>query len=84
MIRLDELERDALIVVCAISAGIHGALTPDHLSEGTGAGLGFLVATVLLAALAIVLTLRPQGTAAPAIADLLSDGLVAQFPARFR
>ena len=79
MIRLDELERDVLIVVCAISAGIHGALTPDHLSEGTGAGLGFLVATVLLAALAVVLTLRPQVTAAPATAGAVLTGLIVSY-----
>ncbi len=79
MIRLDELAWDALIAVCAISSGIHASLTPDHLSEGTGAGLGFLVATVLLAALAVVLTLRPQGTAAPATAGVVLTGLIASY-----
>ena len=79
MIRLAELERDALILVCAISAGIHAALTPDHFSEGTGAGLGFLVATVLLAALAVVLTLRPQGTAATATAGVVLAGLIVSY-----
>ena len=42
-----DVERDALIVVCAISAGIHAALTPAHLADETGAGVGFVVATVL-------------------------------------
>lgn len=60
MITLAVLERDAVIVACAISAGIHAALTPDHLVEGTGSGLGFLAAAVLLAALAAELTLRPS------------------------
>ncbi|HWJ32691.1 MAG TPA: hypothetical protein VNR59_10160, partial [Gaiellaceae bacterium] len=46
------LRLDAVIVTCAISAGIHAALAPDHFHEATGAGVGFVVATVLLAALA--------------------------------
>ena len=79
MIRLDELERDAVIVVCAISAGIHGALTPEHFSEGTGAGLGFLVATVLLAALATVLTVRPPSATALATSGVVLTGLIASY-----
>jgi hypothetical protein len=71
-----ELRRDIVILACAISAGIHGALVPDHFDEGIGAGLGFGVATVLLAAVAVALTLRPAGGlvltgAAAAFAGLL-------------
>jgi hypothetical protein len=51
---------DVAIVVCAVSAGIHAALTPDHFREGAGAGGGFLAATVLLAGLAVALTRRPD------------------------
>ena len=54
-----ELRIDLVILTCAISAGIHGALVADHFEEGTGAGLGFVVATVLLAVLAVVLTRKP-------------------------
>ena len=36
------LRRDVVILACAISAGIHGALVPDHFDEGDGAGLGFV------------------------------------------
>ena len=36
-----ELERDTVIVACAVSAGIHAALTPEHFDEGFGAGAGF-------------------------------------------
>ena len=51
---------DALILVCAISAGIHAALAPEHFAEeGIPAGAGFVVSAVLLAALAVVLTVRP-------------------------
>ena len=49
---LVELRIDIVILACAISAGIHGALVEDHFREGTGAGIGFVVATVLLAAVA--------------------------------
>jgi hypothetical protein len=55
-----ELRTDVVILSCAISAGIHGALVPDHFEEGAGAGLGFVAATLLLALLAVVLTHRPN------------------------
>jgi hypothetical protein len=47
---------DAVILACAISAGIHGALVPDHFDEGVGAGVAFVAATVILSALAALLT----------------------------
>ena len=56
---LAELRTDVVILACAISAGIHGALVPEHFAEGAGAGLGFVVATVLLAVLAVVLSRKP-------------------------
>lgn len=49
--RLD-MQRQLLVVTCAISAGIHAALVPQHLEEGLGAGLGFLAAALLLAGVA--------------------------------
>jgi hypothetical protein len=77
--RRDGVERDGVVVTCAISAGIHAALTPDHLSERAGAGLGFLGAAVLLAALAVVLTVRPSSTAALAAACVVLTGLIASY-----
>ena len=56
MITRAALERDAVIVACAISAGIHGALVPEHLEEGAAAAGGFAVSAVLLAALAVAVT----------------------------
>jgi hypothetical protein len=53
------LRVDLVIVAAAIGAGIHGALVPEHFDERTGAGAGFVAAAVLLAPLAIALTLRP-------------------------
>ena len=73
-----ELRTDLVILTCAISAGIHGALVPDHFEEGTGAGLGFVFATVLLAALAVLLTREPTQPALLATAVVFA-GLVASY-----
>lgn len=74
-----ELRRDVVILACAISAGIHGALVPAHFDEGTGAGLGFAAATVSLAALAVALTLRPPSALALAAAAAVFAGLLANY-----
>jgi xanthine/uracil/vitamin C permease (AzgA family) len=55
-----ELKVDAIILACAVSAGIHGALVPDHFKEGAGAGIGFVIATVALAGSAVALTRNPS------------------------
>ncbi len=55
-----ELRSDIIILACAVSAGIHAALVPAHFREGLGPGIGFVVATGLLAVLAVVLTRRPS------------------------
>ncbi len=79
MITFDGLERDVLIVACAISAGIHAALTPGHFAEGTGPGLGFAAAAVLLAGLAVGLTQGPASTLAVAGAGAVLAGLIASY-----
>jgi hypothetical protein len=70
--------RDLVIVACAISAGIHAALSPEHFRERTGAGVGFLAAAVILAAVAVGLTRRPGsgmllGLTAASLAGLLGS-----------
>lgn len=72
------LRLDALIVICAISAGIHAALAPDHFRETTGAGVGFVAATVALVVLAVVLTRRPSQAAFAASAAVFA-GLMASY-----
>jgi hypothetical protein len=62
-VTLAELRTDAVILACAISAGVHGALVPDHFEEGMGAGLGFVAATVLLSILGVALTRKPTEVA---------------------
>ena len=73
-----ELRIDLVILTCAISAGIHGALVQNHFEEGTGAGLGFVVATVLLAVLAVVLTRKPTQLALLGTAAVFA-GLIASY-----
>ena len=38
MIGRAAIKRDLVIIACAISAGIHAALTPELLAEGAAAG----------------------------------------------
>jgi hypothetical protein len=73
------LGSDIVILACAISAGIHGALVPLHFDEGTGAGLGFVAATVLLTVVAAALTLRPASALALACAVVVLLGLLASY-----
>jgi hypothetical protein len=75
---LTELRIDLVILTCAVSAGIHGALVQDHFGEGTGAGVGFVVATVLLAVLALALTRSPSRFALVATAAVFA-GLITSY-----
>jgi hypothetical protein len=77
-VTLAELRTDLVILACAISAGIHGALVSDHFDEGTGAGVGFLAATVLLAILAVALTRKPTQLALLATAAVFT-GLIVSY-----
>jgi hypothetical protein len=78
-VRLADLRNDLVILACAISAGIHAALTPSHFDEGTGPGLGFAAATVALTGIVIWLTWRPASTPALAAAAATLSGLVASY-----
>jgi CHASE2 domain-containing sensor protein len=75
-VSLAELRTDLIILACAISAGIHGALIPDHFEEGRAAGAGFVGATLLLGILVAVLTRKPTQLAfvvtAAALAALIA------------
>jgi CHASE2 domain-containing sensor protein len=78
-VNLAGLRRDVVILACAVSAGIHGALVPGHFDEGTGAGLGFLVAAASLAGLVVWLTRRPTSNLAAAAAAATFVGLLASY-----
>jgi peptidoglycan/LPS O-acetylase OafA/YrhL len=73
------LKRDLLIVTCGVSAGVHGALVPEHLRESTAAGGGFIAATVLLVALVIALTLRSDPRPAAAAAAFTLGALLVSY-----
>jgi hypothetical protein len=78
-VSLAELRGDIVILACAISAGIHGALVPGHFAEGIGAGVGFVAAAVALAGLVVWLTWRPANASALAAAALTFAGLLASY-----
>jgi hypothetical protein len=71
-----ELERDLVIVACAISAGIHAALAPGHWAEGVAAGAAFAASAFVLAGLAVALTRRPGIPALAGAAAVLAGLLV--------
>ena len=73
------LRRDVVILACAVSAGIHGALAPAHFDDGVGAGIAFAVSAAVLAGLALWLTLRPAGPLPPAVAALVFAGLLVSY-----
>jgi hypothetical protein len=77
-VTIAELRLDMVILACAVSAGIHAALSPEHFQEGTGAGVGFVAATVLLAVLAVVLTGNPSQAALVATAAVFV-GLITSY-----
>jgi hypothetical protein len=76
---VSSIRRDVVILACAISAGIHGALAPAHFAEGVGAGVGFVAATVALASLAFVLTRYPDSAVALLGAAGVFGGLIASY-----
>jgi hypothetical protein len=70
-----------LILVCAISAGVHAVLAPAHFEEGPTLGLGFGAAAFALATLAVLLDRRPQSRAAMHTAALVLGGLIVAYAA---
>jgi hypothetical protein len=73
-----DVARDLVVVACAISAGVHGALVPVHLDESAAAGAAFAAAAVLLAGLAAALTRFPSPATVAATAAVLT-GLLAAY-----
>jgi hypothetical protein len=73
------LSRNLVILACAISAGVHGALVPEHFREGTAPGLGFLAAAVALGTLALGLTMAPASPPLLAGAAVTFAGLLVSY-----
>jgi hypothetical protein len=78
-VRGTKVERDVVVLAGAISAGIHGALVPGHFAEGTGAGVGFLAATVALVVLVVALTFSPASPLALTGAAGVFAGLIVAY-----
>ena len=76
---MTSLKRDLVVVAAAVSAGIHGALAPDHLRERAAAGGGFVAATLLLATSVVLLTHVPESVWALVVAALVFAGLLAGY-----
>ena len=68
---MSDRARDVLVVCCAVSAGIHAALTPEHFDERVAAGVGFALSAVLLAGIALLLARRPTALLVDAAVVLL-------------
>ena len=73
------MRRDVVILACAISAGIHGALVPAHLDESPAAGWAFAASTAILAVLAVALTRRPAARVPLTFAAATLGGLLAAY-----
>jgi hypothetical protein len=71
--------RNALVVACAISAGIHAGLAPAHLRQEPAVGAGFLASVLVLGALCITLTALPRSLAPVAAASLVLAGLLVAY-----
>jgi hypothetical protein len=78
-VSLAELKGDIVILACAVSAGIHAALVPRHFEESTGAGLGFVGATIALAGLVGWMTWRPASPGPLAAAVVTLAGLLGSY-----
>jgi hypothetical protein len=76
--------RNALVVTCAASAGVHAALVPEHLKENAVLGGGFAVAAVCLFASAATFARARAADrlAAPATGVLLIGLIVAYVVSR--
>jgi hypothetical protein len=78
-VSLAELRAAVVILACAVSAGIHGALVPEHFDEGAAAGVGFAAATLALGAVVLSLTRRPGNRPALGASAALLGGLIASY-----
>jgi xanthine/uracil permease len=70
------MRRDLVIVACAISAGIHAALAPDHSAESAAMGAAFATSAAALAVLAVLLTIEVTAEALATTAGLFAALIV--------
>jgi hypothetical protein len=70
-----------VVAACAVSAGAHAGLVPEHLREAPRVGVAFVLATGLLLAASTALAMRPDSRRAARGAALLLAGLIASYAA---
>ena len=70
-----------VVAACAVSAGAHAGLIPEHLRQAPQVGVAFVVATGLLLAASTALAMRPDSRRAARGAVLLLAGLIASYAA---
>jgi hypothetical protein len=70
-----------VVGACAISAGAHDGLVPEHLREAPQLGVAFVVAAGLLVAADTALAIRPGSLRATRGAALLLAGLIGFYAA---
>jgi hypothetical protein len=64
-------EADLCALVCAASAGVHGALVAPHAAESNRMAAAFALATVALAVAALEMALAPRPEVSAVVAALL-------------
>ncbi len=79
---IDVARCDLVALVCAGSAGVHGALVAPHARESGAMAVAFGLATVLLAVAAVGMALAPTRPVAYAVATLLAGVAAAYLLAR--
>jgi hypothetical protein len=70
-----------VVAACAVSAGAHAGLVPEHLREAPQVGVAFVAAVGLLLAAGIALAIRPDSRPAARGAALLLAGLIGSYAA---
>ena len=73
------LEQDVVVLACALSAGVHAGLVPEHMHESPLLGMSFAAAAVLAALLAFSLPRLGGTVLLPVAAVVLLSGLIVAY-----
>ena len=76
MIGSDATKSEIVVLACAISAGVHGGLAPEHFSHSVATGVGFVAATVALVPITLLLARDPTSRPGLIAAALVLAGLL--------
>lgn len=79
--RFSSLVAALVVFACAMSAGIHAGLVPEHLEEMPLLGLSFIAAVVLLVATGVAVAMRPRAPGPASLAAWLFGVLIFAYAA---